>query len=70
MEINRHTKIEDLPEFLTPVEFSAVLGLSRSSTYELIRTGQVEHKRFGRRVFIPKTVLGGVGVHNGGKQVS
>ncbi|MDA2929326.1 helix-turn-helix domain-containing protein [Acidobacteria bacterium AH-259-O06] len=57
MNVTRQTKLEDLPELLTPEEFRAYLGLGRTTVYELIRSGDLPVKRFGRRVWIPKEVL-------------
>lgn len=59
MEINRHTKIEDLPSLLTPDEFRAAVGLSKNFVYDLIRKGELPVKRFGRQIRIPKSVLEG-----------
>jgi len=56
-EIHRNSKLEDLPELLTVGEFKSYLGMGRTTVYQLIRTNQIEHHRFGRRIFIPKTVL-------------
>ena len=52
--INRQTKIEDLPEFLTPHEVRNFLGLGRDSVYKLIGEGKIPARRFGQRLFVPK----------------
>ena len=52
--INRTTKIEDLPEFLTPHEVRDFLGLGRDAVYKLIESGELPARRFGQRLFIPK----------------
>ena len=57
MEITRQTKFEQLPELLTIEEFRAFLGMSKTAAYELVRTNQVKHRRFGRRIWIPREVL-------------
>ena len=57
MKVTRHTKLEDLPDLLTPEEFRAYLGIGRTTMYELIRSGELPVKRFGRRVWIPKDLL-------------
>jgi excisionase family DNA binding protein len=54
---SRATPYEQLPEFLSPEEFGAYLVLSRNTTYELLRRGEVPHRRFGRAIRIPKTAL-------------
>lgn len=55
--INRNSKLEDLPEYLTVQEFLSYLRMGRTALYELVRNNKIEHVRFGRRIFIPKTVL-------------
>lgn len=57
MKITRWTQFEDLPEYLTIDELRAFLDLGKTTAYELIRTGEIPHRRFGRRIFIPKDVL-------------
>ena len=57
MKVSRRTKLEDLPDLLTPEEFRVYLGIGRTTVYELIRSGEMRVKRFGRRVWIPKDVL-------------
>ena len=56
--VNRHTPLEDLPEFLTPEEFRAYVNIGRGTMYELLRRADIPHKRFGRLIRIPKTALG------------
>ena len=55
--MNNRTPYEDLPEYLTPAELQTYLGLSRNTVYELLRRGEIEHRRFGRAIRIPKTAL-------------
>ncbi len=55
--INRRTKLEDLPELLTPMEVRAFLGIGRNTVYELIESGELPARRFGQRLFIPKAAL-------------
>ena len=55
--INRRTKLEDLPELLTPMEVRAFLGLSRNTIYRMIESGELPSRRFRQRLFIPKTAL-------------
>ena len=57
--INRTTKIEDLPEFLTPHEVRDFLGLGRDSVYKLIESGELPARRFGQRLFVPKKAFMG-----------
>ena len=55
--IDRNTKYDELPEYLTPDEFRVHLGLGKTTVYDLIERGQLPCKRFGRRIFIPKHAL-------------
>jgi excisionase family DNA binding protein len=58
MTINRHTPIQDLPEFLTPEEYQAFLGISRAVAYAHLQTGEVRGaRRFGRLWRIPKAAI-------------
>ena len=38
-------------------EAARLLGLSRASTYEAVRTGQIPSIRIGRRIIIPRVAL-------------
>ena len=42
---------------LSVMETAKMLGLSRNSVYEAIRTGQIPSVRFGKRVFVPRVAL-------------
>jgi excisionase family DNA binding protein len=44
-------------EFLTPTEYGTRIRVSRNTTYELLRRGEIPHVRFGRLIRIPKTAL-------------
>jgi excisionase family DNA binding protein len=48
--INRSTPLEQLPEYLTPDEFRAYVGIGRSTMYDLLRRDEVPHVRFGRPI--------------------
>ena len=54
---NRTVPYDDLPEYLTPEEFSEVIHVSRTTMYELLRRNEIPHRRFGRTIRIPKTAL-------------
>lgn len=45
------------PATLTIEECAAVLRLSRGSTYEAARTGQIPTIRIGRRLLVPRAKL-------------
>ena len=55
--IDRRTPLNDLPEFLTPDEFRAYVGIGRSTMYDLLRREEIPFVRFGRCIRIPKTAL-------------
>ena len=42
---------------LTVNQLSKSLSLSRGSTYEAIRRGEIPHIRIGRRILIPKAAF-------------
>lgn len=41
----------------TVEEVAHILGISRTSAYESVRRGEIEARRFGRRVVIPTVVI-------------
>ena len=55
--IDRRTPLDALPEFLSPDEFREYMGLGRSTVYDLLRRGEIEHVKYGRCIRIPKSVL-------------
>ena len=55
--IDRCTPVEAPPEFLSPEEFRAYVGIGRSTVYDLLRRDELPHVRFGRCIRIPKAVL-------------
>ena len=57
LAINRKTKMEDLPELLTPMEVRAFLGLSRNTIYRMIESGELPSRRFRQRIFVSKKAL-------------
>ncbi len=56
-KITRNTKLEDLPEFLTVEELCAFLAIGKTCGYEMVRRGEIETRRFGRLIRIPRSVL-------------
>ena len=61
--ITRSTRLADLPEYLTPEELAAFLGLGLTSVYSLIKSGEINSRRFGRLYRIPRNVLTDGGSH-------
>ena len=55
--IDRRTPLEALPEFLSPEEFRAYVGLGRSTIYDLLRRRAIPWVNFGRCIRIPKSAL-------------
>lgn len=49
--------VASLPPTLTIEECASVLRLSRGSTYEAARTGQIPTIRIGRRLLVPRAML-------------
>src|SRR5688500_12347361 len=49
--------LDSLPLTLTVEQTAKLMGLSRGSAYEAVRTGQIPSLRIGRRVLIPKHAL-------------
>jgi len=42
---------------LTVTEVAGMLGLSRNSTYEGIRRGEIPHLRVGKRILVPRRAI-------------
>ena len=55
--ITRHTRFEDLPDFLSVEETRIYLGLGRSTIYELLRRKELSAVRFGRVIRVPRAAL-------------
>ena len=54
MSENKYTDFHDLPLTLTAQEVGEVLGISRASAYELVRSRGFPHIRIGTRILVPK----------------
>ena len=54
MAVTEHTALADLPEWLRPDEAARVLRSSPGLVYELAARGELEHRRFGRLLRIPR----------------
>ena len=57
LTIDRRTPLHELPEFLTPEEYQHYMGISRTTTYDLLRRGRIPHICLGKLKRIPKTAL-------------
>ena len=54
MRESKYTSYDDLPLTLTAPEVGEVLGISRASAYELVRSRGFPHIRIGTRILVPK----------------
>ena len=57
MAVDRHTPIDELPQFLTVPEVCTYFALGRSTVYDLIRRGELQASRFGRVLRIPREAI-------------
>lgn len=48
---------EEIPPIMTVPEVASFLGVGRNRTYDLIRSGQLEALRIGRKIKIPRHAL-------------
>jgi excisionase family DNA binding protein len=55
--ITRKTPWQDLPEWLSTEEVAAILGIDRWSVYQHVHQGLIPHRRFGKRILIPKSYV-------------
>jgi excisionase family DNA binding protein len=54
---NTRPRLDEFPDWLTIDEARAVLNIGRSSIYELVRSGTIPSRRFGRLIRIPRKAL-------------
>ena len=54
MRESKFKSYQDLPLALTAPEVGEVLGISRASAYELVRSRGFPHIRIGTRILVPK----------------
>ena len=57
MRSTKFKNYEDLPLTLTAPEVGEVLGISRASAYELVRSKSFPSIRIGTRIIVPKDKL-------------
>ena len=57
MRSTKFKNYEDLPLTLTAPEVGEVLGISRASAYELVRSKGFPSIRIGTRIIVPKDKL-------------
>lgn len=54
MKIDANTRFEELPQFISAVEFSNFTRLSQANVYKLLKSGEIRHVRIGRAIRIAK----------------
>jgi excisionase family DNA binding protein len=47
----------DAPDVLTFAQVQSILGIGKATLSELLASGEIRHRRAGRRILIPKTRL-------------
>jgi excisionase family DNA binding protein len=57
LTIDRTTPFAQLPEWLSTEEVAAILGIDRWSVYSHVNQGLIPHRRFGKRILIPKSYV-------------
>jgi excisionase family DNA binding protein len=57
--ITRMTKFDELPQYLTAEEAAAWLATSKGLIYSMCASGQLESRRFGRLLRVPRSALNG-----------
>ena len=68
LHVTRQTRIEELPEYLSPQEVCTYMNLGRTLLYEMVRCGQLRHIKFGRLIRIPKWVIVDFATPNGKRE--
>lgn len=54
MRESKYTSYDSLPLALTAPEVGEVLGISRASAYELVRSKGFPHMKIGTRILVPR----------------
>lgn len=49
--------LEHYPDILKPKDLSVILRISMKQTYSLLHSGEIEHRKIGRKYFITKIAL-------------
>lgn len=52
--IEETTMFADYPDVVTPNDLRLMLNIGRNSVYNLIRSGQIEVIRIGKKILVPK----------------
>ena len=54
---NKYRSFDDLPLALRVEDLMPVLGISRNTAYELVRSGKIRSVRIGRQIRVPKSAV-------------
>ena len=54
---NKYRSLEDLPLALRVEDLMPILGIGRSTAYELVRSGQIRSIRIGRQLRVPRDAV-------------
>ena len=54
---NKYRSLDDLPLALRVEDLMPVLGISRNTAYELVRSGKIRSVRIGRQIRVPKSAI-------------
>lgn len=57
MEAKKYHSAEELPLVLTVEDLMPVLGIGRNTAYDLVRSGQIQSLRIGRKIRIPRNAV-------------
>jgi excisionase family DNA binding protein len=49
--------LADAPDVLTFAQVQSILGVGKATLSELLSSGEIRHRRAGKRILIPKTRL-------------
>lgn len=53
----RHSSLEDLPDFFTLADLSLVFGISKATAYRMAEQGRIPCIRLGKRIILSKIHL-------------
>ena len=54
---NKYRSLDDLPLALRVEDLMPILGISRNTAYELVRSGKIRSVRIGRQIRVPKSAI-------------
>ena len=52
--IGPHMKMKDYPDVMNVAQLAEVLNIGRNSAYALLASGEIAHRKIGRKYLIPK----------------